>query len=1412
MNNIEALEKRYQALHRDFQAGKIDEATFGAEVDSLQFQDEWGRYWMIGAQSGAWHYYDGQAWHQADPHDADKLPFMDEEGRYWQRGAKSGDWYYYQPDSDEWVKPSREDGMTPPRPVRQQRSSKRSSKRATAQPRARSQQAPPQSQPQSQSQSQSQLQTQARMRSVDNGPQTPANFEADLFQDDEGRYWSMGTKSGQWYFYDHEGWHPAQEFQARVVQPRQASQVYQQQPAYQQPAYQAQPTQAYPQQQPPPPSQSQGYGYPPQQPGMPQPTQTYPPQQPGPQAYASPPPGQQTVIPPQQPAQPAPAPQETPQTEAKSDLPEPPASGRSESGAWYYLDGDRWFKYSDDEPAEEVTPPDPEKVIDQKPQAKRKDSEEIRVESKREESVVAELFEEEDEPPPEVVDVEIVTVIEAEPDDIIEEQRPAARQAQRPAARQAQRPAARPEPEPEPEPTPEPTARRRTATTMPPPRREEEIRPRRSSSSRPTRSVEPRRRAAPGDEAGVRRSRTDTESRPSRERGSREPSRPVAPRKREAAHEPTIIIPTDSAASNISSKAGNKPPSRPVKPVDQSSKPPSRPNKPASRPVKPASRPVKPASRPVKPASRPVTPVTANRSAGAPPDQQRRARENTLPLEPAKVDMSGGSAKNVSRNPQEVNRSSTQAMPQVVRSGPERASAAREATAPLGPVPKPAAAAAAAGAAKSTTAQPEKEGYTLGDILRSFPSTIWTFVGGMAILLIFALVILALWIGFQGAGGGSDEGSDLAAVSNVTPTLGSAPPNATPTLGPTATVEPEGFEPPEPGEYILFSSDDLDFTIDYPENWVTDETGTFAIFSPSEEGLDPEALQDASFRIVKTEADDVEISDLLADILSEFPVDAETLNEGTINIASQPWTSAQIRYEDENLGGAGIATLAVTDRDGVGYTLVAASPAETWNAMQPMYQEMINSFRFGATEVAAASTAGSSRGTPEADETGAAADETDDSDEETTAADEDEDEAAAEEDDDETATPTPEAEATPVVHVIESGDTLLAIANQYGVDVDLLTDENGITNPSGLTLGQELIIPFTAEELAEYNARNNPSAAGSGSSAAATGDDDEEEEAADDEESTAAADSEEADADTEESAAAPADTAAESDSEAASLSGRIAYPAFNPGPNTYDLWMLDVATNEQTIIATEASQPAFNRDGSLLAYRSWALGNQGIYFRDFVGGRGGLVTKFVEDGLPTWSPDGYSFAFMSRREGDRVARIYRGNQEGSEDFSIGFQGQYPAAFPDGRLVVKGCSITGDCGIYVMGANGGGETKISSDAGDTAPAVSPDGSKIAFMSSGRGATDWEIWVMNADGSNPQRLTNSRSNEGLPAWSPDGNSIAYVSDQGGLWAIWVMNADGSNQRKLVNMSGSPDGEILRAGDDSRGWLEERITWAP
>jgi TolB protein len=81
-----------------------------------------------------------------------------------------------------------------------------------------------------------------------------------------------------------------------------------------------------------------------------------------------------------------------------------------------------------------------------------------------------------------------------------------------------------------------------------------------------------------------------------------------------------------------------------------------------------------------------------------------------------------------------------------------------------------------------------------------------------------------------------------------------------------------------------------------------------------------------------------------------------------------------------------------------------------------------------------------------------------------------------------------------------------------------------------------------------------------------------------------------------------------------------------------------------------------------------------------------------------------------------------------------------------------------------------------------PIWSPDGSKIAFTTNRDGNP--EIYVMNADGSNVRRMTNSPGIDVSPTWSPTGGQLAWVSDRTGTARIYIMNADGTGQRVLIN----------------------------
>ena len=105
----------------------------------------------------------------------------------------------------------------------------------------------------------------------------------------------------------------------------------------------------------------------------------------------------------------------------------------------------------------------------------------------------------------------------------------------------------------------------------------------------------------------------------------------------------------------------------------------------------------------------------------------------------------------------------------------------------------------------------------------------------------------------------------------------------------------------------------------------------------------------------------------------------------------------------------------------------------------------------------------------------------------------------------------------------------------------------------------------------------------------------------------------------------------------------------------------------------------------------------------------------------------------------------------------------------------------------MNVDGSGLLRLT-DGGweDNRPVWSPDGNRLAFESK---RTDWEIRLVNADGSGLTNLTNNPANEGLArlAWSPDGRYIAFFRRVDDKSEIYVVNADGSGQTRLADNPG-------------------------
>jgi hypothetical protein len=171
------------------------------------------------------------------------------------------------------------------------------------------------------------------------------------------------------------------------------------------------------------------------------------------------------------------------------------------------------------------------------------------------------------------------------------------------------------------------------------------------------------------------------------------------------------------------------------------------------------------------------------------------------------------------------------------------------------------------------------------------------------------------------------------------------------------------------------------------------------------------------------------------------------------------------------------------------------------------------------------------------------------------------------------------------------------------------------------------------------------------------------------------------------------------------------------------------------------------------------------------------------------------------------------NADGSDQRAVastsGFQ--EPAWSPDGlKFAVGDNGALGTYGIYLINVDGSNPTQITQPPAspslfeDHNPAWSPDGSKITFIrcvdANGFGCgTTSHLWVVNADGSNPTKLTDTLA--WSHAWSPDGTKIIFGSVNDSLEPrdLFVMNPDGSGLTNITNTDGtrewSPSWQALR-----------------
>jgi len=251
--------------------------------------------------------------------------------------------------------------------------------------------------------------------------------------------------------------------------------------------------------------------------------------------------------------------------------------------------------------------------------------------------------------------------------------------------------------------------------------------------------------------------------------------------------------------------------------------------------------------------------------------------------------------------------------------------------------------------------------------------------------------------------------------------------------------------------------------------------------------------------------------------------------------------------------------------------------------------------------------------------------------------------------------------------------------------------------------------------------------------------------------------------------------------------GHIVYDYLAPGGN-YDIYKIEPGVSGAEPVPVVASpfdegSPHVRRDGTRIVFSSDRDGPWNSYTTDLGGVALTPLTTHGSAGGPVWSADGTKVALEMNWD------IWTVLSDGSGQTRLTTWGHCntPAWSPDGTTIAFTESNDGwHYHIWAMdSATGGSKTQLTNTTWDSDPAYSPDGSRIAFVSSRDG--NREVYIMGADGSGQTNLTNCGGIDMAPEWSPDGSRIVFVSDRDGNWELYTMDPDGTDVARVTYTPG-------------------------
>jgi TolB protein len=245
-----------------------------------------------------------------------------------------------------------------------------------------------------------------------------------------------------------------------------------------------------------------------------------------------------------------------------------------------------------------------------------------------------------------------------------------------------------------------------------------------------------------------------------------------------------------------------------------------------------------------------------------------------------------------------------------------------------------------------------------------------------------------------------------------------------------------------------------------------------------------------------------------------------------------------------------------------------------------------------------------------------------------------------------------------------------------------------------------------------------------------------------------------------------------------------------------EVWQMDPDGGNQKQITQFRDitvQPAVSPDGGRIAFVSYAHGNPGIFVFsvDPVRDLRFYNQRSDANSSPSFTPDGKQIVWSSKIGEHNCCRIYVANVDGSNLRPVspsGFLDAEPKVNPkNANEIVFVSGRSGPQQIYRMNMDGADMQRLTSGEGEASnPSWHPNGQTLAFAwTRGYAPGKYNIFVM-ADVARPSGYTQLTHDEGKnenPSWAPDGVHLVFASTRSGGSQIWTMLADGTQARQLT-----------------------------